>query len=445
MNIALAHFRVGETDGVSLEMEKWRTVLESLGHHVFLLSGTPEYGQIYLPELYYLDETNLRQVKNAYEGLVDYWNEADFQAELAQTATRISSGLEQSLREHRIDLLIPNNIWSLGWNLGAAAGFYQAATKLGIKCIAHHHDFHWERERYSRPTCSAVAAMLDAYFPPNADRITHVVINELARQELQQRRNIDSTVVPNVFDFNQPAWTVDHYNADLKQRLGIGETDVVLLQATRVTERKAIELAIGLVGALNRRRAELTGPLYDGRIFNQTSRIVLLMPGLIEAGESYLTYLKTLAQDLGVEIIWASSLFRFQRETAAGTKYYSLWDAYAIADAVTYPSILEGWGNQFLEGVFAQKPLVIYEYPVYLSDIKNKGFKVISLGDRYEQCDNGYVKVPEERLREAAAKLSEVLKDGRSYHETTRHNRVLGERYFSFRVLQRILATLVAN
>ena len=32
--IALCHFRVGETDGVSLEMGKWRQVLERLGHEV---------------------------------------------------------------------------------------------------------------------------------------------------------------------------------------------------------------------------------------------------------------------------------------------------------------------------------------------------------------------------------------------------------------------------
>ena len=35
MNIAMTHFRVGETDGVSLEMDKWKTVLERNGHTVF--------------------------------------------------------------------------------------------------------------------------------------------------------------------------------------------------------------------------------------------------------------------------------------------------------------------------------------------------------------------------------------------------------------------------
>ena len=35
MNIAMIHYRVGETDGVSLEMDKWKKVLEKNGHRVY--------------------------------------------------------------------------------------------------------------------------------------------------------------------------------------------------------------------------------------------------------------------------------------------------------------------------------------------------------------------------------------------------------------------------
>lgn len=37
MRIALAHFRVGETDGVSLEMDKWKMQLEKWGTPAFIL------------------------------------------------------------------------------------------------------------------------------------------------------------------------------------------------------------------------------------------------------------------------------------------------------------------------------------------------------------------------------------------------------------------------
>jgi len=32
MNILLAHFRIGETDGISLDMEKWKAALGQLGN-----------------------------------------------------------------------------------------------------------------------------------------------------------------------------------------------------------------------------------------------------------------------------------------------------------------------------------------------------------------------------------------------------------------------------
>jgi hypothetical protein len=41
MNIAMIHFRVGELDGVSLEMDKWRKILEErYGHKVIYIAGT---------------------------------------------------------------------------------------------------------------------------------------------------------------------------------------------------------------------------------------------------------------------------------------------------------------------------------------------------------------------------------------------------------------------
>ncbi len=73
MNIALCHFRVGETDGVSLEMEKWKKVLKELGHRVYLLAGSlGEEEGIVLEELHYQHPVNNKFVANAYDRLSDY-------------------------------------------------------------------------------------------------------------------------------------------------------------------------------------------------------------------------------------------------------------------------------------------------------------------------------------------------------------------------------------
>ena len=38
-NIAMVHFQVGEMDGVSLEMEKWKLTFEQMGHTVTFVAG----------------------------------------------------------------------------------------------------------------------------------------------------------------------------------------------------------------------------------------------------------------------------------------------------------------------------------------------------------------------------------------------------------------------
>ncbi|MCZ7667463.1 MAG: hypothetical protein M5U34_09740 [Chloroflexi bacterium] len=38
-NIGMLHFKVGSTDGVSLEMDKWKLILEEMGHTVHYAAG----------------------------------------------------------------------------------------------------------------------------------------------------------------------------------------------------------------------------------------------------------------------------------------------------------------------------------------------------------------------------------------------------------------------
>lgn len=445
MKIALAHFRVGETDGVSLEMAKWRSVLEEIGHRVYYISGTPDYGEIYIPELNYRHPENLRFVVNGYDQMNDFPDEDSFKHNLMAFAEKIEKQLEQVIRNYDIQLLIPNNIWSLGWGLPAGVAFARLVDKLNLPCIAHHHDFYWERERYSQPNYSCVDEILQKYFPPQSKLISHVVINKIAQAELKERRGINSTVIPNVFDFRQGLWETDQFNQDFRARFGIGDSDLVVLQATRVAERKAIELAIELISELEDKRSEIIGPLYNGRNFSEKSRIILLMVGLLEANHNYLEFLKELAKKRGVEIIWANSLIKAQRTELMKDKFYSLWDAYAIADLITYPSILEGWGNQFLEGLFAKKPMVVFEYPVYQSDIKELGFSVVSLGSTYQFQQNGYIQIPPEKITTAARDLIPYLKDHKYRQQVVENNFSLGGKYLSFRVLRNLLEDLLTK
>ncbi|NOY09884.1 MAG: glycosyltransferase family 4 protein, partial [Spirochaetes bacterium] len=122
--------------------------------------------------------------------------------------------------------------------------------------------------------------------------------------------------------------------------------------------------------------------------------------------------IKRKIKNQGIEARFIDGLIRSSRAVEGGKKYYSLWDSYVLADVVTYPSLLEGWGNQFIETVFAEKPIVLFEYPVFKADIKPEGYSFISLGDKTVfNRQTGLWEVGKNVLTKAAEELGEVLTD----------------------------------
>jgi mannosylglucosylglycerate synthase len=446
MNIALSHFRIGETDGVSLEMEKWKLILEKMGHKVYYLAGSPGNTEAYIiPELHYKDEENLKFIENAFVKLEDYRDEDDLKTAIEAYTERAEKHLEKFIKEYEIDVLVPNNIWSRGWNIPVAIAFTNVIKKLNVKCVAHNHDFYWEREKFVKGTCDYIESCLHDYFPPKDGLIKHVVINEIARKALKERKGLDSTNVPNVFNYSASLWTVDDYNSDLRKKIGLKDDDILVLQATRIVERKAIELAIDVVAELNSEKNLETlyaNKLYDGRQFTKDNRIVLVLAGLHEFSSKYIEYLKGRAGEKNVDLLFINEIIEDVRCTKDGKKCYSLWDAFANSDLVTYPSVYEGWGNQFLETVFAKKPVVVYEYPVYLTDIKASGFDIISLGSTHTVGKSKLVNVDEEILESAGLKSIEILTDNNKRNQVVEKNFEICRKNFSYDSLEKIMRIL---
>ena len=443
MNIALCHFRIGETDGVSLEMEKWRIELEKQGHKVIYIGGNPYEDTEVIEELFYKDAVNDKIVANSYIKLLDY-SEDGLKETINRTAQVIEKKVIEIIKKRNIDIIVPNNIWSLGWGLPAAIGIYNAIKSTGIKAVAHNHDFYWERSKYENPTTEYIKELLETYFPPKGDNIRYVVINSIAQKELKKRKGIDATIVPNVFDFSAKLWEEDDYNSDFRDSLGIKKEDILVLQATRVTERKAIELAIDTIGGLvkERNNSDLRQcNLYNGKKF--TGEIIFVLAGLIECEEEYLNSLKKKAEKLNVKIKFANSKIDSYRHTKEGVKIYSLWDAYVHSDFVTYPSILEGFGNQFLEALFAKKPILVYEYPVYLTDLKKIGFNIVSLGENYELDGEGLVTVDRGIIKKAEQEIIVYLKDSEYRKTNVEVNFAKGRKHFSYEALGEILKSIV--
>ena len=130
---------------------------------------------------------------------------------------------------------------------------------------------------------------MESCFPPSGTSVKHCVINSIAQNALKEKKGLDSFVVPIVFDFERNLWKLDSYNSDVRDKISVKSDDVVFLQATRITDRKAIELAVDVISLLNTteyKKKLVNRTLYNGKLFSSDSEIVLLLPGLSGKAES---------------------------------------------------------------------------------------------------------------------------------------------------------------
>lgn len=453
INLSFFQNRLGRTDGVSLEVDKWRAVLrDRLGHNVWYCSGNDDVpGNYVLPELYAQHPRTWKILRNGTVEFRDYDSEQRLEQEIYEHADTIEQKLLRFIDEHHIGLLIPNNLCSGGYQPAAAIAFHRVFRRTGLPAIVHSHDFYFEESGEVRATCQTVASIYERYFPPKLPNVQHVVINRIAQSELKRRKNLDATIVPNVFDFDQPRWQADDYNADFRSEFAIDRDDLVFLQATRILDRKGIELAIDVVAELGtapRRRSLLGVPTAAGGRFGQDSKLVLLCAGIVESigiSGNYWQALQQHARDRNVDLRHVGDRVAHSRHaTPNGSKVYSLWDSYVHADFVTYPSLWEGWGNQFIEAVFAMLPVIIFEYPVWKTDLGPAGFDVVSLGDQLSgKNELGLAQVEPSRIRKAADEIVAVLSSPGRRREMTERNFAIGRGRFSLDTLESLIRPLL--
>lgn len=449
MKICIVHYRVGELDGVSLEMDKWRQVLTQLGHDVCYLAGTIGNTDGYIiPDLSFDFEPVSVIQSNAFDEFVDFNSEEEFEYEIVQLKKRVKQKIKIYIDNYQISLIITNNLFSLPLNLPASLALAEVIEENSLGCINISHDFYWERTKY-QPTISLIQKYLNEIFPPIDPKIKHVVINSIAQKELKQRKGLEAAVIPNVFDFNGKSWKEDNFNSDLRNKLGIDRNDIIILQATRIVRRKGIELIIDLVTQLNQQenlKQLREKPLYDGRNFSSNNNIVLVMPNIIESFETeYKETIESKLKDNHIEYRFCNDLFKSTRNSEPDKKY-TLWDSYVHADIVSFPSLQEGWGNQFLEAIKARLPIVVFEYEVYKTDIRDAGFETISLGSKIEGYDkNGLVKISSYVLNKAAEKTIRFLQNLEYRERIVTKNHSIGLEKYSLNALKSYIKLLMEN
>jgi glycosyltransferase involved in cell wall biosynthesis len=361
VHIGFVSTRLAGTDGVSLETQKWATTLERMGHRCFYFAGiadTPAERSRVIPEAFF-DHPHVQQLQQVA------FSETVRPSTLTQAIRELTSYLKAHLaafvRDFNITVLVVENALTIPMHIPLGLALTELIAETGLPTIAHHHDFAWERQRFLH---NCVEDYLAMSFPPRLPTIRHVVINSLGAQQLSLRTGCSATLIPNVMDFDQPPAPFDRRTRHLRDTLGLAADERLVLQPTRIVQRKGIEHAIELISRLD-----------------CEARLVISHASGDE-GDDYCQRLQAYAALLGVQLAFvADHVDDRAGYDAGGQPIYGLNDIYQHADLVTYPSLIEGFGNAFLEAVYYRKPIVVNRYPIFEMDIAPKGFQVIAFQD----------------------------------------------------------------
>jgi glycosyltransferase involved in cell wall biosynthesis len=409
LRIGFVATRLARTDGVSLETAKWQRVLTDFGHECFCFAGETDWppdSSYVTPEAHF-NYPAVRELNRALFGASTRLPETSLAVERQKQA--LKDHLYRFIRQRGIQLLIAENVLSLPMHLPLGLALTEVIAETGMPAIAHHHDFVWERTRYA---ISAAGDYLRAAFPPSLPSLHHVVINSFAAHQLALRTSMNATLIPNVMDFEHPPAGRDDYAADLRTSLGISAGQNLVLQPTRIVPRKRIERAVEFV-----RRLDLNCTL----VISHASG---------DEGHAYVNYVQDFASAMGVRLVFAAPRVGSQRGVGAdGGKVYALSDIYQQADLVTYLSLVEGFGNAFLEAIYYRRPLVISGYDIFKIDILPKGFRVVEVDEFVDDA--------------AVQQARAVLTNPGLAVEMCERNFALGRRYYSFHTLERRLAVLL--
>ena len=412
INIGFVSTRFAGTDGVSLESAKWAHVLWEDQHISYWYCGRsdrqPEITHC-VPEAYFGHPENLWINERIWGRTRRSRQVSD---RIRDMAIYLKGTLYNFVEKFNIEVMIVENAFAIPMQVPLAVALTEFLAETQLPAIAHHHDFYWERARFS---IGAVNDYLDMAFPPTLPNLCHTVINQAAQEQLSLRKGVGALLLPNVFDFEKPPPQLDEYAEDAREAIGLKPDDSFILQPTRIVPRKGIEHAIKLVGMLGDPRCKL----------------VISHPAGDE-GFEYKRMVEDLAKEEKVDVRFISSRIGEVRQyDSEGKKIYTLWDFYLHADLVTYPSTYEGFGNALLEAIYFKVPIVINRYSIFIQDIEPKGFQLAEI--------DGFI------TRDVVEFVKCILEDDEFRQKMVDHNYSIARHYYSYRVLRRSLRTLLTN
>jgi glycosyltransferase involved in cell wall biosynthesis len=411
-NIGFISTRFAGIDGVSLEASKWAKVLEKSGHSCYWFAGELDQAPkkcFLVPEAHFQDDENKWVNEHIIGRKVRDISVTDEIHDLRKVLKR---KIYEYIRKFEIGLLIAENALSIPMHIPLGLALTEVISEMRIPTIAHHHDFWWERTRFLINSCWDYIRMA---FPPNLPNIKHVVINSAAQEELALRTGISSTIIPNVLSFENPPVINEERARKWRADIGLDDGDIMILNPTRIIDRKGIEHAIELV-------KELKDSKYKLVISHESG----------DEGFKYEEWITNDAREHGVDLrLFKARISDPLSSNANPQSGFSLWDIYPSADFITYPSLHEGFGNALLEAIYFKKPILINRYATFIRDIEPKGFNFVVM-DRF-------------LAHEIVQKVKGILESSEKKEKMVNLNYNVASRHYSFIELRKYLSSLMAS
>lgn len=442
LKVGILHSLIGKNDGVSIVIDQTiKTMVKKmdipLGNIYYLAGHSPPRLNTTLDDVFWHRNEANRYILSNYSSRPP----KDFESYIMEHATYAKEIIAEFVEENGLDVfIIHNSCHPSNFIYAVAVGMYfEEKRKEGImlpRYLLWWHDSHFERARFSKP--NKVIEKFLKYIPgPNVDGIVFInteqplygkkYLESLKRKNIKTYFERKTCIIPNTCDIPWEWKDIDpdrqelhppqdQYNKTFYKDIGLIDQlhernftiddAVILLQHTRVVERKRIDIAIEYAFKIEERY----------RKDKQKKCIVLLISG--HSGDEHDSY-RAFLEDYFVKtqkkypkskksviLIFGEHLILSNREVLVNKKYYAFGDVPGIVAGSggmgTYFSEVEGFGNNLLEMMALGLPVVINRYEIFKSDVEPLGLKLASIDDcklTNELVETGYRYLTDKKYR----------------------------------------------
>jgi len=416
LNIGFIHSLIGKNDGVSIVIDQTvQCMIEDLNIdlgniHFLAAHTTPRFNAQTNDVFWHKNKQHKWILKNFSSEPPAYLDNM-----IHRNALYAKQVIEEFVKKNEIDLIIAHNT-SHPYNFITAVGlgyYFEELRKKGLiwpKILVWWHDSYFERKEFENP--NPVIKKYLKYLP--GYYIDGLVFINKQQPEFAKRffKEYNSTklnlffrertaVIPNTSDINwdwkNREWHWDemvypekaHYNNTFFKDIGLTREikklgyslyqTAILLQHTRIVNRKNIELAIDFSFRLEK--------LLHKNGHNKKCVALLISGHGGDEMEAYKKFLKDYFQqkteenpDAKVIMIFGEKRILSHRDIIIDNKYYDFKEIPSIVAAHggigTYFSEVEGYGNNLLEMISYGLPVIVNKYDIYKSEIEPLGFKL---------------------------------------------------------------------